>query len=175
MIHQHEGGYRKGQSVGQRHAEPYPFQSVDRRQPGQSRKQEEQLAGEGQEDGNPGFSDGLEKLGDDNLCPYDREGQDADSQGEDGVVHQFLAVGKHSYEESGKQFSYGKSHGGDDTGRRNTQFQGTFHPTEMTGPVVIARNGLHAHGDTHHNHDKQHLDAVEDAEGSDGHVAPVGK
>ena len=45
----------------------------------------------------------------------------------------------------------------------------------MTGPVVVARNGLHAHGDTHHNHDKQHLDAVEDAEGSDGHITPVGK
>ena len=37
-------------------------------------EKEEQLAGKRQEDGNPGFSDGLKELGDDNLCTYHREG-----------------------------------------------------------------------------------------------------
>ena len=43
----------------------------------------------------------------------------------------------------------------------------------MLCTVVVSRDGLHSHGDTHHNHDKEHLDTVEDTECTDGHVTSI--
>ena len=43
----------------------------------------------------------------------------------------------------------------------------------MLCTVVVSRNGLHSHGDTHYNHDKEHLDTVEDTECTDGHITSI--
>ncbi len=43
----------------------------------------------------------------------------------------------------------------------------------MLCTVVVSRNGLHSHSDTHYNHDKEHLDTVEDAECTDGHITSI--
>ena len=52
-------------------------------------------------------------------------------------------------------------------------FKVLFYAVEMLCTVVVSRNGLHSHGDTHHNHDKEHLDTVEDTECTDGHITSI--
>ena len=45
----------------------------------------------------------------------------------------------------------------------------------MLSSVVVAGNRLHAHGNSHYNHHKQHLDSVENAKCPNRQVAPVGQ
>ena len=43
----------------------------------------------------------------------------------------------------------------------------------MTCSVVVARNGLHSHCDSHYNHHKQHLYSVQDAECPDRKISTI--
>ena len=62
---------------------------------------------------------------------------------------------------------------GDAHARRDAQAQHLLHTVQPPRAEVIARDGLHAHRQAHHHHDVEHQQAVDDAIGTDGHVAPV--
>ena len=173
VVDEHQFGHGKCKKVGYRHAEPYPVQVVGEGKKSKSRKQEEQLAGKRQEDGNLRLSDGLEELGDDYLCSDHGEGGDAEAQGHGGLFRQFVVGGEHAHEHLRENLSHQESEHGDEGGGNHAQFQRMLHTRKELRPVVVSRDGLHAHGDSHHNHDKQHLDAVEDAERADRQVASI--
>ena len=121
MVSEHQYRHDEGKKVGHGHAEPYAVQSVGKGQQGKSRKKEQQLAREGEEDGDFGFPDRLEELGDDNLRTHHGKGGYSEAYRYGGLAGQLVIGGEHSYEHTRKQFADGKAAGGDDNGGGHSQ------------------------------------------------------
>ena len=64
-----------------------------------------------------------------------------------------------------------KPHRRDQYAGRNTVAQRLAHPVVLLGAEVVTHDRLHALGNTHHNHHKEHERAVHDTVGTDGQVA----
>lgn len=73
----------------------------------------------------------------------------------------------------GKEFADKETARSDAHARRDAQAQDLLHAVRPPRAEVVARDGLHAHRQPHHHHDVEHQQAVDDAVGADGHVAPV--
>ena len=131
------------------------------------------MSGQGEKDGNCGFPDGLEELGDDNLSTDDREAGNANLKGDACPMGQLFVVCKHADEHLREQFAGDESCGCDDCTGHDTQFQGSFDAFKISCSIVVAADGLHTHGDSHDNHDEKERDTVHDTEGTDGQIAVI--
>ena len=171
---QTDDGRDKRQRVGHRHAYPDAFQSPPLREEEQTGKQVEQLAGERKENAYLGFADALEEVADDNLRAYQREHHHGEAHTLRRQTDKILAVGEKGGNRTGKEFADKEAGAGDDNARKYSQTQRVLHPVCFPRPVVVADDGLHAHGESEHNHHIQRQQAVDDAVRADGHIAPVG-
>ena len=131
------------------------------------------MAGQGEEEAHLGQADVLEEVADDYLCPDDGEHGHADAQAVGCHVYQHVVAGEDGRHGVGQQLADEEAAGGDAHAPGDGQAQGLLHAVGLAGAEVVADDGLHAHGQAHDNHQVEHQEAVDDAVGADGHVAPV--
>lgn len=131
------------------------------------------MARERHEDTDLSHADALEEIADDNLRPHEGEDGHTDAHAAGGHVDKRLVRREDRSHRVGKELADEETARGDAHTRRDAQTQHLLHTVQPPCSEVIARNGLHAHRQPHYHHNVEHQQAVDDAIGTDGHVAPV--
>lgn len=170
---QHGHRDHNGTAVGDGGGPEYAYQPPKPGTNQNRRNQEEHLTGQTEENGDVRLTDGLEKLGGDNLKTDQRKHEEYPENPHPGNTYQFRIGSKdtcHGFrEEHGGQ----KCHSGNDAS--GPQGEGKDFPDSfpMSGPVIVAGNGLHSLAEADHQHDKEHGVGIGDSECSDGQIASV--
>lgn len=163
----------EGKEVAHGHARPDAVQPHELREHQQAGQQVEQLARQRHKDADLGHADALEEVADDNLCPHEGEDGHTDAHAAGGHVDKRLVRREDRSHRVGKKLADEETARGDTHTRRDAQAQHLLHTVQPPRAEVIARNGLHAHRQAQYHHDVEHQQAVDDAVGTDSHVAPV--
>ena len=169
----HDACHNTCRQIGDGHTYPNARRAPKVGKDKQAGNQEQQLPGEGQEDGFACHADALEEIGSHHLEADNREEHHHDAQSLGGQLQQSFMGGEDGNGKFRHQFADQESGNGHCGSPVDGKFQHPVYPVELLCAEVISGNGLHALVQSHHNHDEQEDDAVHNAECTDGEVAVI--
>ena len=170
----HDRGDGRGRQVGGRAGQPDAVYPQKRRQDQQQGDEDDHLAQQVEEHGDPGLAYGLEEAGADDLEAHYREGGQKDAHPTDTYLHQErVAAVEQADEQAGEELDPQETGGGDGGGRRCRQLEGPLDPLKLPGAVVEADDRLGGHVDGDDAEDYHHGHAVDDPHGPHRQVAAV--
>ena len=172
-VPQHQGRGDGGYAVGCGNADPHTVGAPQFGEDEQERHEEHQLAAHREEYALFSHADALEEVAHHNLKAHNGRHDHDDFHTRHSEVGQGRVVGEEGYGVVGQELAQDEGAAHDDGGEDDGLAQHLIHPLRLLCPKVETGDGLHALTDAHHHHDEEERDAVHDAIGCNGQVAPV--
>ena len=170
---QQDGRGQKSDGVGDRHTDPYAQRAKQGRQDEQPRQQEEHLARQGEEDRLLRHANRKEEVGRYHLEAHQGEDREHDAQAIDRLRDQVGVGGKHPDNPLRHKLAEQKAQRGNAHTAQHREAGDLQHTRVEPSAIVVAGDWLHALVEAQDDHHEEEGDAVDNAVGTNSHIAAM--